>query len=57
MAAGSFSIRVNITGTNWPCVTRCRAIASSAPSASKRSITTTGIPAACIVIDHTDGAV
>ena len=56
-ASGSFSIRVNITGTNCPCVTRWRAMASRVPSASKRSITTTGMPAAWNVIDHTLGAV
>ena len=50
-------MRVNITGTNWPCVTPLRWIASRLPSASNFSITTVVMPPACIVIDHTDGAV
>ena len=44
-ASGSFSIRVNITGTNWPWVTRCRWIASRQPSASNFSSTTVVMPA------------
>ncbi len=55
--SGSFSILVNITGTNCPWVTWWRWIASSVPSASNFSMTTTGMPAACIVSDHTEGAV
>ena len=55
--SGSFSIRVNIAGTNWPWVTRWRSMASKAPSGSNFSITTVGMPAACTLIDHTDGAV
>ena len=50
-------MRVNITGTNWPCVTRWRWIASRQPSASNLSITTVVMPAPWIVIDHTEGAV
>lgn len=50
-------MRVNIAGTNWPCVTRCRWMASRQPSASNFSITTVVMPPACALIDHTDGAV
>ena len=50
-------MRVNITGTNWPWVTRCLAIASRAPSASNFSITTVVMPPAWVCIDHTEGAV
>ena len=46
-----------MAGTNWPCVTRCRWMASSAPSGSNFSMTTVVMPPAWIVIDHTDGAV
>ena len=57
MDSGSFSIRVNMTGTNCPCVTRWRWMASRQPSGSNFSNTTVVMPPACTVIDHTDGAV
>jgi hypothetical protein len=55
--SGSFSMRVNIAGTNWPCVTRWRWMTSRQPSASNFSMTTVVMPPACALIDHTDGAV
>lgn len=55
--SGSFSIRVNMAGTNCPCVTPWRSMAARQPSASNFSITTVVTPAACAAIDHTDGAV
>src|ERR1700749_3552850 len=57
VASGSFSIRVNITGTNCACVTLCRLMVTKQPSGSNFSRTTVGMPPACTVIDHTDGAV
>ena len=56
-SAGSFNIRVNITGTNCPWVTRCFWMASNAPSGSNFSSTTVVMPPAWVCIDHTEGAV
>lgn len=56
ISLGSLSIRTNIVGTHWLCVTRCRSISASASAASNRSITITVPPTELIVPQKRSGA-
>src|SRR5215218_1768846 len=56
-SSGSFSIRTNIAGTNWPLVTRYFWMASRADSGSNLDMITVVTPMACALIVHKHGAV
>ena len=52
----SLSIRTNMVGTNWACVTLCSSMSARQRSGSKCSMTTTEPPMRWAVMDHTRGA-
>ena len=47
---------MNIVGTNWACVTRCRSISPSASSGFQCSMTTTVPPVRCVASEKRSGA-
>ena len=55
--SGSFSIRVNIAGTNWPWVTPVALDGVQGAFGVELLHHDRRMPAACTLIDHTDGAV
>jgi hypothetical protein len=55
-SSGSLSMRMNMVGTHWLWVTRCRSMSSSAWAASKCSITTTVDPTRWKAMQKRSGA-
>ena len=55
-SSGSLSIRTNIVGTHWLCVTRYVSIAASDASASKRVVITSVPPRECTMPPNRSGA-
>ena len=55
-SSSSLSMRTNMVGTNWACVTANFSIAASEPAASNFSMITTVPPARWQVVENASGA-